>query len=319
MFDIKFLGVGTANASRKFYNSNLLITSESGKKMLLDCGRDVNHALTEQGEDLSEIDAVFVSHLHSDHAGGIENLAQVTFFTPGIPKPKLFCVEGLMQRLWEETVKGGCSTTQVEQAHLTTYFDCRTQQVNEPFIWEGIEFQPVQMVHVVNGYEFMPNYGLMFHEVGSDFNVFWTSDYQFAPHQIIDFYKKSTLIISDCETYPGFMSRVHAHYDDLKTLDDDIRKKMLLTHYTPQFDQFDAVKDGFLGFANKGTKCVVDNGNISIGDTIQHITTQWDQLVLDITCEKCKDVFDIDLNNFTIKDMHIKCGSCGQPIEIWGV
>ena len=38
------------------------------------------------------------------------------------------------------------------------------------------------------------------------------------------------IIFHDCETLP-FKSGVHAHYEDLKTLDDKTRKKMWLYHY----------------------------------------------------------------------------------------
>jgi hypothetical protein len=49
---------------------------------------------------------------------------------------------------------------------------------------------------------------------------------------------------------------VHAHYDDLKTLPDEIRKKIWLMHYQPVMPIIDLQKrardDGFAGFVEKG-------------------------------------------------------------------
>jgi len=42
---------------------------------------------------------------------------------------------------------------------------------------------------------------------------------------------------------------VHATYDELKSLPEDLRKKMWLTHYGDSFDKFNPVQDGFRGFA----------------------------------------------------------------------
>ena len=89
---IAFLGVGSAFTSAKDYQSNLLITAQSGKKMLIDCGSDARFSLAEWGLENNieklDIDAVYISHLHADHIGGLEWLAFSTYFNPNIPKPK---------------------------------------------------------------------------------------------------------------------------------------------------------------------------------------------------------------------------------------
>ena len=84
----------------------------------------------------------------------------------------------------------------------------------------------------------------------------------------MDFYKSSNLIIQDCETSP-FKSGVHANFLDLETLPDDIKKKMILTHYQDNVVEdsgditliwSDKVKEaGFdLGFAVKGQELDLD-------------------------------------------------------------
>lgn len=90
-------------------------------------------------------------------------------------------------------------------------------------------FQIVQSAHIMDGYAIVPTYGFIM-TTPDDYKVYWTSDMQFNPNQIMDFYKKADTIIQDCETLP-FKSGVHAHFDDIATLPLDIREKMLLVHY----------------------------------------------------------------------------------------
>ncbi len=47
-------------------------------------------------------------------------------------------------------------------------------------------------------------------------------------------------------------SRVHAHYDDLSTLPEEIKAKMWLVHYQDSAMGISAVADGFKGFLQQG-------------------------------------------------------------------
>lgn len=78
--------------------------------------------------------------------------------------------------------------------------------------------------------------------------VFITTDCQFCPAQIHDFYNMADLIFHDCEV--GFRSGVHPNYDDLMTLPKETKKKIWLYHTDGVLP--DAKKDGFLGFVEKG-------------------------------------------------------------------
>lgn len=97
-------------------------------------------------------------------------------------------------------------------------------------------------------YTINPSYGLLFKANGK--KVFITTDTQFTPHQLMDFYKDSDIIFHDCET-SKYTSGVHATYKEVITLDKAIKNKMWLYHYNPG-KLPNAKKDGFLGFVNKG-------------------------------------------------------------------
>jgi ribonuclease BN (tRNA processing enzyme) len=252
---ITFVGVGGAFAGADQFQSNLLITSDSGKKLMVDCGNLAPLAYRELGITNAnvggEIDGIFITHQHADHIGGLEWLLFCTFFNPTLKgkKPKLFTTNSLMRKLWNTSLKGGLESIEGRLMTLDDYFDCQPVRKNSVFVWEGIEFRPVQTVHVMNGFKIVESYGLMI-TPPSGKKVYFTGDTQFCPHQIEAFYKQADVIFHDCETYP-FHSKVHAHYDFLKTLKPEFKGKMHLYHYGPDPKQ-PAIEDGFLGFVKKG-------------------------------------------------------------------
>jgi hypothetical protein len=130
---------------------------------------------------------------------------------------------------------------------LESFFDVVPVKINDSFVFGDAKFYPVQTVHVMNGYKIVHSYGLMI-ERGTR-NTFLTTDTQFCPRQIEKFYHKADLIFQDCETAP-YRSGVHAHYDDLRTLEADVKYKMWLYHYQPNPPQ-EPGDDGFAGFIHK--------------------------------------------------------------------
>jgi ribonuclease BN (tRNA processing enzyme) len=261
---LKFIGVGSAFAPRELYQTNVVIgPDDKWKRLLIDCGSDARFALEDAGIPLDNIDGVYVSHLHADHIGGLEWLALNTFFSPKDWKPTLFADRALMRELWYHSLCGGLETIQGQLATLTTFFDCQPISPNEGFLWEGIAFQPVQTVHVVSGFKIQYSYGLMIdvcpgmsEDKRLDIpvtRIFFTSDTQFCPHQIVTFYTKADVIFQDCET-SKFKSNVHAHIDDLRTLPPEIKSKMWLMHYQADGKLCDqgAKNAGFLGLVQKG-------------------------------------------------------------------
>jgi len=224
---IGFLGTGSAFTLKNF-QSNLLV-EQNGKHLLLDAGSDIRFSLKSVGLSYRNIDAVYISHLHADHAGGIETLALCSYFDVTKEKIKLFGSGELLRRGWEDTWKGGLESIQGKLLSLGDFFSITPVKPNSFFEWEGIRFDLVQSIHIMNGYCIVPCYGLMIRCPDSR-TIFWTSDCQFCPHQILDFYKQSDLIIQDCETMP-FKSGVHANFTDLLTLPEEVREKMILIHY----------------------------------------------------------------------------------------
>ena len=259
---IKFIGVGSQFSGRDYYHSNMLIMAKTGKRLLIDCGGDIRFSLMEADIRLadvaSEIDAVYISHLHSDHIGGLETIALSAYFSPAHRKPKLFAEEKLIRRLWLESLKGGLQCIQGRGMELEDYFECcpisdvgfDSGPDSGSFIWEGIKFRLVRMPHIQGGQKDHDSYGLIIEEQSEGVNVFFTADTQFRPELIRETAKRVDLIFHDCET-SLFKTGVHAHYEELRTLPEDVKRKIWLYHYQPD-SVYNPEADGFRGFVIKG-------------------------------------------------------------------
>jgi ribonuclease BN (tRNA processing enzyme) len=255
---ITFLGSGSFFAGDN-YHSNLLLETDSNSRLLIDCGTDIRHSLKEAGYTTEQVDAIYVSHLHGDHAGGLEYMGFANYFSPKAQgKQDLFIHQSMLEPLWNGVLSESMRRAITDKtSDLSTYF--RYRVIKTSFTFDYIKFNLVPALHVVNNtLGHVISYGLNFTLNGV--KVFFTSDVSLADKAIdaSDFdmaaywknYEDADLIFHDCETINT--SEVHAHYDFLnETLQAPIKKKTWLYH-TQQSAQPDAVKDGFLGIVEKG-------------------------------------------------------------------
>ena len=72
------LGVGGAFTKSNFHNNYIIEVDE--KFLLIDAGTTLRNSLPAAGYDYLAIDYVFISHLHYDHVGGLEELVMTRFW-----------------------------------------------------------------------------------------------------------------------------------------------------------------------------------------------------------------------------------------------
>lgn len=244
-----FLGSGSAfTVGEKNYHSNQLLMDEQGRSLLIDCGSDTRHALHDLGMGYEMITDVYISHLHADHTGGLEWLGFTTYFDEHCKRPGMFINEQLATKLWEHVLSGGMSSLQGHSASLDTYFNVERIPFNGHFMWSEIPFHLIQTVHYMEGNSLALSFGLFFNVHGKQ--VFMTTDTQFVPYLMMNYYEKADLIFHDCQTTSA-RGGIHTHYQELLTLPLEIRQKMWLYHFNAG-DKPDAVADGFCGFVSKG-------------------------------------------------------------------
>ena len=263
---MELYAIGTGSAfTMKNWQSNFIIR-QNGKSFLIDAGGDIRFSMQKAGFNLNEIDAIYVSHLHADHIGGLEYFGFCTLFNPTLPKPKLYGEANLLRDLWNKSLVGGMEglegTKYTEESGngvlLSTYFDVNPVATNASFTWQGIRFDIVQSVHITCKYALSNSFGLMWSDPDTKERVYLTTDCQYSPEASMRaFYTEADHIFQDCET-SQFKSGVHANYADLKNLSAETKAKMWLYHYQDNvIDDFDiwqerAIADGFRGFVKTG-------------------------------------------------------------------
>lgn len=245
---LTFLGVSSAlSVGYKNFHSNMLIEDDSSSsKLLVDCGGDVRHSLYELGYNAADIDAVYISHLHADHVGGLEWLAFSKFFGEQ-RQLSLYISSDQRKTLWDHVLSGGMSTLEESDSTLETFFKLESTDDNN-FIWSSGKFKLIKVPHSYSNHKLLPSYGLFIS--GSELDIFITTDSRFAPEALNEVYERADIIFQDCETSRHF-SNQHANYAQLVTLPFHIKQKMWLYDYN-DISLPDAISDGFRGFVTRG-------------------------------------------------------------------
>ena len=158
--DITFLGTGSA-FSKKFGN-NSAVVSVGDKNLLIDCGRTTPDDLAKSQFTWSDIDAIFVTHLHGDHVYGLE---EAGFFGRYVLKKKphiIFPHKKVKIDLWERVLKG--TMLQGDLARNMNFDDYFTYEIvddrEQYFDFNGVMFSVFTTQHVPN----KKSYGLVIGE-----------------------------------------------------------------------------------------------------------------------------------------------------------
>ncbi|MEX2460871.1 MAG: MBL fold metallo-hydrolase [Paenibacillaceae bacterium] len=236
---IQMLGTGSA-FSKKYYNNNALV-QYNGYNLLLDCGYTAPKALHELNIKPYQIDSIFVTHLHADHIGGLEEFAFEMMYTYK-KRPNLFIPTTLRHSLWEHALRGGLENHAENIDSLDHYF--QVQEIPEGIRTEiapGFTLETFATKHV-NG---KPSYALLFND-----HLFYSSDTCFD-RKLLDtifYHRNCTTIFHDCQLFNP--QTVHATLDDLLTLPTEMQKVIYLMHYDDNMEHYKD-KTGHMTFALK--------------------------------------------------------------------
>ncbi len=263
--EVVFIGVGSA-FTRSLYNTNFLVI-KGDDHVLVDFGTTGPPALQACGVDLSMIQNLLPTHSHCDHIGGIEQLALWNRYVaiPSMSKQKLNIIinEEYEKILWNMSLRGGMEWNEVNDDGLSLsfgdYFNpLRPQLVsNLPRPIYRIEIGSIKLElfgtnHIPeqaqNARAAFPTYGLVI-----DDRVFYSGDTKFD-RDLIDLYSQQVeVLFHDTAFAPN---AVHASIQELRTLPEDVRKRIHLVHYGDAYEQQDC--SGFAGLTQKATRYIFD-------------------------------------------------------------
>jgi ribonuclease BN (tRNA processing enzyme) len=256
-----FVGVGSAFSKRHFQTNLLIVKGQD--HVLVDCGTKTPQALYELGLPLPEIRNYFLTHSHADHIGGLEEVMLVNRYGTG-SKPHVWITEGYQNSLWDMSLKGGGAFNEESDGKNLSFGDFwaihRPQWLagypRETYGFEvgSIRLKAFRTMHVPGNAE---SWERAFWSTGLviDDRILFTGDTKFDRSLVEDFTQTFPIetIYHDCQFLPP--GGVHASFDELKTLDADLRAKTVLMHYGDNWEPrvAEVAQAGFAGLARQWT------------------------------------------------------------------
>lgn len=109
---MRVLVLGVGDAFSALHYSSCLAVEADGRWLLIDCPHPIRKILRESGGaagvtlDVGDLEGVALTHLHADHASGLEGLGYFSFFVSK-RKARLLVHPAVAARLWEGHLAAG--------------------------------------------------------------------------------------------------------------------------------------------------------------------------------------------------------------------
>lgn len=225
------LGVGDA-FSALWYSSCLAVEAD-GAWLLVDCPHPIRKILREAGEragvplDVGSFEGVALTHLHADHASGLEGFGYFSFFALR-ERARLVCHPAVAERLWPGHLAAGMEALMrpadhhIDEKRFADYFEHVPITEDAPVSIGPFELECRRTIHHI------PTTAFRIRAGGRVLG--YSADTAFDP-ALIAWLAEADLVIH--ETNFG----VHTPYASLAALPADLRARMRLIHYPDTFDR----------------------------------------------------------------------------------
>jgi ribonuclease BN (tRNA processing enzyme) len=291
MLTLTFLGVGSAFSKRNFHSNALIEIWKQGPDhqdepddtLLIDFGGEGPIALYELSKmpgfhylgingniNYPKIKRIFVTHQHTDHIGGLEELALMNMYVYKDPltgrghKSQILSSIKILVNLWDNSLKGGLSTMPGRYTLMQDFFFIQAlrqsgEEAGQFTLGKRYRFEafPTDHIQIERKYDW-PSYGLFVTDTQSGECMFFSGDTRFDYSAYSAMLSKAKTIFHDCQLIEQ-KEPVHAMISELRTMPADIKKRTHLYHYEDIFDSgpFGFVNEEFAGFAKPKHRYVI--------------------------------------------------------------
>ncbi len=231
--DLQFLPLGVGDFFSRYYYSSCFVVLAGDTPILIDCPsplrKMLHEASTRAGIDLpiEAINHFVLTHLHGDHANGLEEVAFYKRFLQG-GKPVLYTIPEVARDLWEHRLQASLGFMTDSELNngtpqtLSDYFEVRECEEDRPNpCGDGALF-------IRRTRHFLPCFGLRISFGG--LTLGYSSDTVFDPEHI-EFLSGSDLIVHETSAGGG-----HTPIGKLAALPESLRRKMFIVHIPDTFD-----------------------------------------------------------------------------------
>jgi hypothetical protein len=231
--------IGTGNAfSRRYGHTNALV--EAGEiQMMVDFGHLAPRSLEQYNGNLGEVTHVLISHIHSDHTGGLEELAFISRFVLG-GKPTLLLPDGLGDQLWDHSLRGGLEWISDDQGQamrctLDDYFN----RIDLGTDWQDlgpISIKTFRTDHVPG----KDSWGFIVRDTSNGEQMIFGCDTRTLHPKLLenplnkDFAKGP--IFHDCQLSQGGPWNVHLWLDNI-VYPPQVQERIVLVHYEDTLEE----------------------------------------------------------------------------------
>jgi ribonuclease BN (tRNA processing enzyme) len=229
---MRFLPLGVGDAFSALYYSSCMAIEADGRWFLLDCPHPIRKMMREASLssgvslDVPDIAGVILTHLHADHASGLEGLGYFSYFVLGKKMP-LLVHPMVSERLWEGHLAAGMEQLLPSvgapfiEKELLDYFEVIPLSEDKATLFGGVSIECRRTIHHI------PTTAVRISADGVSLGH--SADTAFD-ESLIDWLSRADLVVH--ETNYG----VHTPYESLAALPAPLRAKMRLTHYPDTFD-----------------------------------------------------------------------------------
>jgi ribonuclease BN (tRNA processing enzyme) len=229
---LSFVALGVGDAFSALHYSASVAVEADGRWLLVDCPHPIRKILREGSAsagvrlDVGSFEAVVLTHLHADHAAGLEGLGYYAHFVLG-KRARLAVHPLVLARLWDARLAGGMDTlvdpvtwTPVTKT-LDDYFEVVALDEARPVQAGPFEIACRRTRHHI------PTFALRIRAAGRTLAL--SADTAFDP-ALVAWLAEADLVLH--ETGPG----IHTPYEKLAALPQDLRRRMRLIHFPDELD-----------------------------------------------------------------------------------